>query len=572
MSFPLNVYAYALWLEEGRVEYLHYGLFQNPNDSIIDAQKRSTDLVLQALPTSPASILEIGSGLGTTLKLLIEKGYSVKSLTPDKAQIAYIKHQWELDDAPLICQKYEDFALNDSPFDAVLLQESAQYIDPLHLLNKTQEVLKDRGDLIIIDEFCLDTRDREEHNLHFLDDFLCLAERCGFVLQTHQDLSSEAMLTLDYLLRVIDKHRIQLIDDLSVTSQQLDQLNSSNLRYQENYQTGQYGYGLLHFKQSMRPKWSLNHFKPEYFSEFQSLFKRTFNNAMSVDLWQWKYSSEDAKELCIRDNRMLIGHYGGMPRNILLFGKPQKAIQIGDVIVSPDKRGALRKKGPFFLLAATFIEQYIGYGKPFLLAFGFPNLRAMKVAEYLGLYQSVGKMTRLSWPSLTTRPSFITTLRSIRYDSLQNFQTVIESLWSEMAFDLKSHIVGIRDYNYIQKRYAEHPEHRYQFLLIRNRFLNQYYGFVVVKINSQSCEIMDLITSCKNIPLLIFYVRRYAARSGYKNVVCHITENFSSYFVTQDMKSEDPDIYIANNRWTPGPSAEEITSHWWLMNGDTDYQ
>jgi len=34
ISFPLNVYAHALLLEEGHADYLHYGLFKEGVSSI----------------------------------------------------------------------------------------------------------------------------------------------------------------------------------------------------------------------------------------------------------------------------------------------------------------------------------------------------------------------------------------------------------------------------------------------------------------------------------------------------------------------------------------------------------
>ncbi len=83
-------------------------------------------------------------------------------------------------------------------------------------------------------------------------------------------------------------------------------------------------------------------------------------------------------------------------RAIQLFGSPARAVQIGDVMVHPKQRGILTRKGPFFQAAANFLEHFVGQGKDFPIAFGFPSERAYRLAEHLGLYEKVGELMRVS--------------------------------------------------------------------------------------------------------------------------------------------------------------------------------
>jgi len=174
--------------------------------------------------------------------------------------------------------------------------------------------------------------------------------------------------------------------------------DTPNKTYNNHYAQEDYGYTLLQLKKTTVPKRELKPFDYQNFSHLQSLFKLSFKKYLSPELWQWKYANQQAQALCVWEENNLVGHYGGMPRDILFFGEPKMAVQIGDVMVDPSNRGALSRKGPFFLMAATFIDHYIGFEKPFLLGFGFPNRRAMQVAEHLGLYASVGQMLKFSWP------------------------------------------------------------------------------------------------------------------------------------------------------------------------------
>ncbi|MBL0011363.1 MAG: methyltransferase domain-containing protein [Nitrosomonas sp.] len=185
-------------LEEGKATY-HYGLFQDNQTSLQTAQQFSTDLLMVRLPPPPCRVLEVGVGLGTTLSLLNQRGYDVHGITPDAQQIAYI--QKNLDSgASVSCHSLQDFKAQPECFDVVLLQESAQYIEPLVIFNKALDLLPLSGDLVIIDEFALKYDEAGIGGLHLLNDMVALAERFGFELVERMDLSTQAAPTLDYLL------------------------------------------------------------------------------------------------------------------------------------------------------------------------------------------------------------------------------------------------------------------------------------------------------------------------------------------------------------------------------------
>lgn len=320
------------------------------------------------------------------------------------------------------------------------------------------------------------------------------------------------------------------------------------------------------------PKWQLKSFDKKYFPALQALFKLSFKRVLSPELWHWKYAHPQAQALCTWNKDGLTGHYGGIPRDILFFGEQKKAVQIGDVMVNPAQRGALSRKGPFFMMASTFIERYIGFGKPFLLGFGFPNARAMQVAEHLGLYARAGQMIKLTWPASQSGPRLYSTLRILQQGELGQASANINTLWQVMAKDLQAHIIGVRDAAYLHDRYCQHPENNYHMLLVKNRFTQKAQGLVIVTVNDEYCEIIDLICAIKQVPLLVHYAQRYAATQQCTQLACQITQSFSQYFTTSDAQCEILDVHIASNIWSDGPTPEQIKGHWWLMSGDMDYR
>ena len=128
-SFPLNVYAYLLAMESGvgDVVNLHFGWFDNVAEPIAVAQERATRELLAWLPTPPARLLEVGAGVGTTLALLLERGYDACGITPDGSQIDFMRDRHGKD-FPVEPVRFEDMALPPEKFDGILFQESGQYI------------------------------------------------------------------------------------------------------------------------------------------------------------------------------------------------------------------------------------------------------------------------------------------------------------------------------------------------------------------------------------------------------------------------------------------------------------
>ena len=224
--------------EEGDVRYLHYGLFERREDALLDAQERSTELLLSRLPPPPAKLLEVGIGLGTTLARLLALGYEAEGITPDEHQIAMAARR-----SPCAARRSRR-SIPAATYDALLFQESSQYIDSEALFARAA-ALAPR--VIVLDEFALKPLD-EEGALHSLAGFVEAASRHGFRVVEELDLSSKAAPTMDYFTDRIPAYRERLIADLGITNEQVDHLIANGVKYRARYADGTYGYWLLVFE------------------------------------------------------------------------------------------------------------------------------------------------------------------------------------------------------------------------------------------------------------------------------------------------------------------------------------
>lgn len=235
--YPLNVFMHVLTHEEGGVTDLHYGLFERKDESMAVAQERSTELLLSRLPKPPARILEVGTGLGTTLARLTRAGYDATGITPDARQIAVLRARYG-DELQVEEIAFENLA--SRPFDAVVFQESSQYIEARALFAKAAELT---GRVIVLDEFATGGGG----SLHRLDPFLAAASESGFQKVEEVDLSAKAAPTVDYFMQRLPRYRQALIEDLGLKNEQVDELIESGDTYRSLYANGTYVYRLLRF-------------------------------------------------------------------------------------------------------------------------------------------------------------------------------------------------------------------------------------------------------------------------------------------------------------------------------------
>ena len=245
--FPLNVFMHILTAEEGAVEYLHYGLFQYEDEPIGVAQERSTSLLLERLPPPPARLLEVGIGLATTLNRLTAMGYDVEGITPDEQQIAMVKARYG-DALNVHCAAFETF-ISNRPYDAIVFQESSQYIDSEALFAKA-ETLAPR--VLVLDEFSLRS-DAPGALQHSYADFIAAAKRHGFEIVEELDLSKMAPPTVRYFIKRLPEWRSRLVEDLGITDAQVDELIANGDTYVSRYEAGIYAYRLIVCERTRNP-------------------------------------------------------------------------------------------------------------------------------------------------------------------------------------------------------------------------------------------------------------------------------------------------------------------------------
>jgi hypothetical protein len=184
---------------------------------------------------------------------------------------------------------------------------------------------------------------------------------------------------------------------------------------------------------------------------------------------------------------------------------------------------------------------------------------------HLGLYDKVGELMQVSWPALQTRPSYKVHLRPLKPNQGQT----VDKLWRQMAEALQEQVVGVRDWDYVQRRYLQHPTLDYQLYKVSSRLTGIPLGIIVLRILDDTVELVDLIAQPRHISILVHCLRRLTWSLGKSEAYTWITTQNAFLF---DGEITPTGIIIPHNRWTPGIPASELLDRWWLMAGDTDFR
>jgi ABC-type polysaccharide/polyol phosphate transport system ATPase subunit len=303
-----------------------------------------------------------------------------------------------------------------------------------------------------------------------------------------------------------------------------------------------------------------------------ALFQRAFAQPMQAERWHWKYQGVDTTGIIVQRGERLVAFFGGMPRYFQRQGQAVLGVQIGDVMVDPDQRGILTRRGPLFLAASTYFEQMGSLYPAVQFAFGFPSARHLKLGCKLGLYAEFDRIHQLAWPALQARARLSHKTRVINTWPDARRRQAMSSLWHAMSASWPDMLLPTRDADRLSYRYLSHPEFSYQLILVSARISGQPQALAVTRAHPDHLEWLDYIGPSTGIPLATTAVRRQAAALGLPEVRGWFSRHLLPLFNHQEPRSEPTDIAIPTNLWGR-PSAPEVLQHpLWLMAGDTDFR
>ena len=318
-----------------------------------------------------------------------------------------------------------------------------------------------------------------------------------------------------------------------------------------------------------------------------ALHTLVFGADVDAAWFAWKYGQDAAQgqgqALGVWHGTELIAYCGGLPRTLWQQSKSLRGLQIGDVMVHPDWRRIVSRRGPFFQVSKHFYDSRLGpeHSRNFQLGFGFPNARHLRLAVLLGLLHDGGEMESLHWTgaSAAQRPPWSWRWQALLPSDL-DFDRSVNCAWKAMREETQGLTVGQRDAAYLRWRFARRPPAagtpegapvRYQFFTLRRRWSRNCAGVAVLDLRSSSAHWLDWVGPLTLMPLASQACRLEAARAGATELTAWaspaVAQRLADSGITQREVCAKIGIPTASDLKTPGFSG----MGWWFMGGDTDF-
>lgn len=305
-------------------------------------------------------------------------------------------------------------------------------------------------------------------------------------------------------------------------------------------------------------------------AQVERLFARAFGHAPGAGWHAWKYDALAGAAVGLWGaTGELVAHYAGFPRSLLWQGRPLKAVQIGDVMVAPEVRGLLTRRGPFFQVCSRFFAERVGAEREFALAYGFPNERAIRLGVKLGLYHDLGHIHRLVWPARPARLPL--DLAWLPLDAGSGLERHVSAAWQDMRSDFGSHVLGLRDAEYVTRRFLRRPDGCYRFFRLRRRLTGKTAALAFLRLAPGRAELIDLIGPREALNWAARAAAAEAGRAGAEQL-----DGWGSTAVAAALRESGAirsgvAAHFAVARASHFASETLTAARWWWLGGDTDF-
>ena len=318
-----------------------------------------------------------------------------------------------------------------------------------------------------------------------------------------------------------------------------------------------------------------------------ALHTLVFGPAVDATWFTWKYGQTPeqgrGQALGVWHGGDLIAYCGGLPRTLCRHDQAVHGLQIGDVMVHPQWRGILGRRGPFFQVSKHFYDGQLGaeQSMAFQLGFGFPNARHLKLAVALGLLHDGGEMECLHW---RVDPTSMASLPwSWSWQALEpsdeRFANTVNGAWTTMRASAQELSIGQRDAAYLRWRFAQRPldvdtpanTTRYRFFALRRRWSRHCAGVAVMDLRGRSAHWLDWVGPLSLMPLVSLACRLEAGGAGAAELTAWASAAVAEQLVNTGITQREVCAKIGI------PCASDLKPHevsglrWWFMGGDTDF-
>lgn len=324
---------------------------------------------------------------------------------------------------------------------------------------------------------------------------------------------------------------------------------------------------------------------PDDAEPLRQLFAEVFGQEPDQHWWHNKYIDQpQAGTLGVSESGDVIAFYGAMHRLGCWKGVSVHSAQQADVMVAPEHRFATRGQGVFSHVSRLFLQEQLGAGRPYQMAYGFPTARALRLGVILGLYRQADPLVYwlytnvknplgLGWQVRTTPCQQVRDWQFV--DTLQPFTADPERyFWLEKSGD------------YWQQRFVRSRPLGKQYQMLRLYRWGRLSGVAILALlpgESDSLEILDLALTGNHpdsAQKLVAAIANYGLRQrvtrtsawGTQQAIDELRRHADSLQHTGDSDVHHAGYMALPSDHLDAPLTKAIAGQCWMLGGDTDFR
>jgi hypothetical protein len=294
------------------------------------------------------------------------------------------------------------------------------------------------------------------------------------------------------------------------------------------------------------------------------LFSEVFERKISLEEWRWKYASRGNRKVyssvAVNEKGEIIAHYGGMVHRMICEGGEVYGLAIGDVMIHPKYRAPKL----FRAIASLVPEEAVRDG--IILGYGFPNDRAFRLPEKLGLYEKIEDVCEANKEAIFSNnlSRYVYNLFPLSYDDDR-----INTLWNSLEDNYV--LAVIRDKDYIRWRYQMHPLFRYELWGLRKRWSNKLLGLAVLRRDDERERVLIIDFVCHSDKMETLFQKIGNVINGKKKVTLWHAEYLKQRMFQMGFSVGHAGTCIPRTTHEHTLRKNEIAGRFFYTMGDTDF-
>lgn len=219
-------------------------------------------------------------------------------------------------------------------------------------------------------------------------------------------------------------------------------------------------------------------------------WQAAFDHAISPELWGWKYLSGPYKHqlmLCVTESGDIAALYGGVPLKANFQGETRTFTHLMDSMSHPEYRGSIGgRNGVFVQTVQAYFSLYGSANREnSLLLYGFPGKRAMGLGKRMLGYESLANDVEYLQLDTAGHERPLVRLRSQMYKL--ELVSKLDERFDRLQQTLRPHypLAVTRDQKFLQWRFFDHPERKYEVWVYRRRLKLDIEGYLVLSVDDE---------------------------------------------------------------------------------------